>query len=137
MQAFVAGFLMDDIGRVALVRKLRPAWQAGRLNAIGGKVEPGETTSEAMRREFREEASLDLNGWEHFVRLELSYGDVDFFRMVVAGSVMEQVRAATDEQIEVYDMDNIPATSLPNLSWLIPLARYTHDQYELIVVREV
>jgi 8-oxo-dGTP diphosphatase len=137
MQDFVAGFLLDDTGRVALVRKKRPAWQAGRLNAIGGKVEAGEDAPQAMRREFREETGVDIGGWEHFVRLELSYGAVDFFRRHVGADVLDQVRATTDEPIEIHAADAIPSEALANLAWLVPLARYTHDQYELVVVREV
>lgn len=137
MQSFVAGFLIDDSERVALVRKLRPQWQAGRLNAIGGKVEPGETSDEAMRREFFEEAALDLAGWEHFAHLVLSYGTVDFFRLHVSANVMDQVRTNTDEPIEVHHVGEIPDEALPNLSWLVPLACYTHDRYDLVTVREL
>ena len=136
-QAFVAGLLLDDLGRVALVRKNRPDWQAGRLNAIGGKVEPGETSHQAMRREFREETGLDLDGWERFVQLLVPYGAVDFYRLHVDGAVLDQVRSVTDEQIEIHAADAIPQPALANLSWLVPLARYTHDRYELIVAREL
>src|SRR5690349_13991679 len=41
-QAYALGFLFDGTGRVVLIRKRRPAWQAGLLNGVGGKVEPGE-----------------------------------------------------------------------------------------------
>mgnify|MGYP002715664186 CR=1 FL=1 len=41
---FVAGFAFSaDGGKVALVRKNRPRWQRGRLNAIGGSIEAGES----------------------------------------------------------------------------------------------
>ena len=55
-KTYVAGFLFSpDRSRVLLIRKNRPAWQAGKLNGLGGKIEPGETPPQAMRREFREE----------------------------------------------------------------------------------
>src|SRR3954470_21452915 len=97
VQEYVCGFLFSpDRTRVLLIRKRRPAWQAGKLNGIGGKIEPGESPAQAMSREFREEAALDLppdawhevlmltgpptpndpNGWRgHFFR---AFGDVDF-----------------------------------------------------------
>jgi 8-oxo-dGTP diphosphatase len=66
-QEFVVGFLFSRCEqRVVLIEKNRPEWQAGLLNGPGGKIEPGETTLEAIRREFREEAGLDIPGWEHF-----------------------------------------------------------------------
>ena len=41
---YVAGFLFSyDLKRVALIQKTKPAWQAGRHNAVGGKIEEGET----------------------------------------------------------------------------------------------
>ena len=38
-----------------VIKKERPVWQAGLLNAIGGHVEKGEYPVEAMQREFLEE----------------------------------------------------------------------------------
>ena len=72
MQHYVCGFLFSpDRSRVLLIRKRRPAWQAGRLNGVGGKVEAGEALYHAMRREFREEAGLDLpeSQWAHAITL--------------------------------------------------------------------
>lgn len=43
---------------VLLVLKDRPAWQKGRLNLIGGKVEEGEDPITAAVRELKEEAGL-------------------------------------------------------------------------------
>lgn len=43
---------------VLLVLKDKPAWQKGRLNLVGGKVEPGETPVQAAVRELKEESGL-------------------------------------------------------------------------------
>ena len=43
---------------VLLVLKNKPAWQKGRLNLVGGKVEPGEAPHEAAVRELEEESGL-------------------------------------------------------------------------------
>ena len=58
-QLYVLGFAFTTDGRVALIQKKRPAWQAGRLNGIGGKVEGTEHSAAAMVREFREETGVD------------------------------------------------------------------------------
>lgn len=53
---YVVGFLFsEDESRVLLVLKNRPAWQEGKLNGVGGKIEAGETPLQAMEREFKEE----------------------------------------------------------------------------------
>ncbi len=43
---------------VLVVHKDRPAWQAGRLNLVGGKIEEGEDPFDAAVRELKEEAGL-------------------------------------------------------------------------------
>lgn len=47
-----------DLKQVALIRKEKPAWQAGKINGIGGKVEPEEAWTTAMTREFKEETGV-------------------------------------------------------------------------------
>ena len=44
--------------KVLLVEKDRPAWQSGKLNLVGGKIEEGETPEQAALRELKEEAGL-------------------------------------------------------------------------------
>ena len=53
--------------RVVLMRKTRPAWQAGKVNALGGKLLPGEGAADAARREVLEEAGVDVADWEEFL----------------------------------------------------------------------
>ena len=66
MQTYACGFLFSlDRQRVLLIRKRRPAWQAGKLNGLGGKIEPGETPDAAARREVLEETGLVVPHVEH------------------------------------------------------------------------
>ena len=126
MQGYVCGFLFSpDRGRVLLIRKRRPAWQAGKLNGIGGKIEPGETTADAMRREFREEADLDIPDWQPILTLT-GHDDAGtgvawrghFFR---AFGPVDQARTITDEQLEIHPVAALPRDTIPNLHWMIPL----------------
>lgn len=50
----------NDINAVLLVRKKRPEFLAGRLNLLGGKLEPDEDPISCARREFMEESGIDL-----------------------------------------------------------------------------
>ena len=143
MKYYVAGFLFDDAReRVVLVRKNRPDWQAGKLNAVGGHVErktlghscydsicdvanfdpctcPYETPEDAMRREFREEAGPELD-WQQFAVLEGRGFVVSFFR---AFGDVSMVQTLTDEEIVVTSVQDIPTlNTIPNLRWLIPMA---------------
>jgi 8-oxo-dGTP diphosphatase len=126
VQEYVCGFLLSpDRKRVLLIRKRRPAWQAGKLNGIGGKIEPGETPAAAMRREFKEEAGVDVTEWQHV--LTLSGADDagsgrgwagHFFR---AFGDVDAAKAITDEELEIHATANVPPDTIPNLRWIIPL----------------
>jgi 8-oxo-dGTP pyrophosphatase MutT (NUDIX family) len=61
MQRYVLGFAFNTQGRVALIRKLHPEWQAGRWNGIGGKIDARDASDRAaMSREFREETGVEI-----------------------------------------------------------------------------
>jgi 8-oxo-dGTP diphosphatase len=107
-----------DRSRVLLIRKRRPAWQAGRLNGVGGKIEPGEAPADAMRREFREEAALDTDAWQHVLTLTGHHWQGHFYR---AFGDVDAARPLTDEPLERHPARLLPADVIPNLSWIIPL----------------
>jgi 8-oxo-dGTP pyrophosphatase MutT (NUDIX family) len=44
---------------VLLIEKKKPAWQSGRYNLPGGKIEPNETIYSAASRELKEEAGIE------------------------------------------------------------------------------
>lgn len=140
VQRYVVGFALDHHGRVALIRKNRPAWQAGRLNGIGGHVEPGEVDDQAMRREFREETGADVAGWEPFVVMDFPDATITFYRARVGDAVLDGLRSTTDEPVSLHSVTDatilgFAGVAIPNLSWLVPLASYAADDYEPIHVR--
>src|ERR1035437_2138595 len=99
MQEYVAGFLFDG-SIVWLIRKNKPDWQKGKLNGIGGKIEEGELPFDAMRREFKEEAKLDIDSWKHYCTItDEKTWKVYFF---YARSKMEP-KTMTDEIVNWHD----------------------------------
>ncbi len=138
MIEYVAGFLLDRRGEtVWLVRKNRPEWQAGKLNGVGGHIEMHESPAEAMRREFYEEAGLDIDTWDQYASVRGPWGVVYFFRAFGDFNVADNhPRTMTDEPIELHDAQRVPWDAIPNLHWLIPLALYTHDRYLPIEAKE-
>lgn len=118
---YVTGFLFsEDFRKMAMVHKQRPDWQKGKLNGIGGKIEPDETPYEAMRREFREEAGLDIDSW---VRFNILVGDEHTVNYFYAIGDPEQCQTMTDEPIKVVhlrDLDDLAI--IPNLYWIVPMA---------------
>lgn len=137
---YVVGFAIDGTQRVALIRKNRPEWQAGRLNGIGGHVEPGETAWAAMCREWCEETGQPTPAnWQEFVVMDFPGARIHFYRALgLAPGWLDGCRSTTDEEVVVHPLASLamaPAHLLPNLSWLLPLAAYTGDDYEPIHVR--
>ncbi len=120
---YVAGFLLDPPGaRVVLVRKNRPAFQRGLLNAVGGKIEGGESVEEAMRREFREEAGLDVAAWRGEAVLSGPGFEVTFLSARTAD--VDGARTMTDEPIEVRAVADVLLRRVPvlrNLPLLLAL----------------
>lgn len=116
---YVAGFAFSETeDRVALILKTRPDWQRGRLNGIGGHIEVGETPLAAMQREFEEETG-GVADWTLFTVLRGDGFGVWFFR----GIATSPLESMTDEVVTWVDPANLPENVLPNLRWLIPMAR--------------
>jgi 8-oxo-dGTP pyrophosphatase MutT (NUDIX family) len=130
MTAYVCGFAFDTERRVYLILKNKPHWQAGLLNGIGGKIEPGETSLRAMAREFKEEAGVDIapSRWKLVHRESWMNGNtVDFYSVALLPG--ENPDSMTSEAVMPIDWDSLPHRTLPrhypmmyNLPYLIPMA---------------
>ena len=133
---YVAGFMFQN-DKVALVRKNRPAWQAGKLNGIGGHVEEGERPVEAMCREFEEETGLCTNpqDWKDFTELIGDSWLVHFFH---SQGDLSLLKTTTDEEIIIIPTKDVTVVNaIPNVTWLIPLAKsMRHDRCRYFSIEE-
>ena len=109
-----------DRRRVVLMRKTRPTWQAGRINALGGKVAAGETPADAARREVREEAGIEVRAWEEFLVWEDPVYRMHALRAFDAEAL--KARTAEDQEVFLAEVARLPPNVIDNLRWLIPLA---------------
>lgn len=132
MLSYVLGFCFDDgLGRVVLIRKDKPGVPVG-INGVGGKVEPNETTHEAMVREFAEETGVttSIDDWHPFLRMfeegpEPSWG-IHCFRME-SSEAYDAVITTTDEEVVRRHVSMVPfydGPYVPNLGWVLAMA---HD----------
>lgn len=122
---YVLGFCFDDdLAQVVLIAKLRPAWQAGKLNGLGGKVLPQESGAVAMAREFGEECGVGTSplDWTHFCKMSGVDFEVHCFAMA-SSKVVEAVHSVTDETIQVRPVTTLHTLRLADgLPWLVPMA---------------
>lgn len=125
---YVCGFLFNENNsQVALIRKIKPEFLAGKLNGIGGKMEEHETPIEAMEREFLEETGVKLP-WELWkLKLKL-YSPTNYTMYVFRANSedVQNVKTIEQEEVFVYNTQNLllPAQNyqlVPNLKWIIPL----------------
>ena len=136
MQQYVAGFMFDEKKEiVAVVEKRRPAWQAGKLNAIGGKIEPGESSVDAMVREFQEETGVATTREDW--RFEFSIRDTDYKYIVYFYSsfsdLVHYARTIEEEQIYLFTVKDFPyEDALPNLRWMVPMV-LEDRQYQVLI----
>lgn len=140
MTEYVNGFLFDrERTRVVLIHKTKPEWQKGLYNGVGGKIEEGETPAEAQRREFKEEAGLDLDGWQQYVTLAGGDFAVHFFRAFSDLEHIQAIRSETEEQVYLFHLDDLAdLPTIPNLQWLIPMAlSIDYDRAKMFTVNEV
>lgn len=131
MQEYVLGFAFNGMKtQVALIRKLRPIWQYGKTNGIGGKIEPGESPIEAMVREFKEEAGVEIVDWEEYCEIQGSKFKIYCFRAI---TFLENLETMEDEQVELWRTDKLhEAGTLPNVPWLVHLAMDHEPEYTVI-----
>ena len=116
---YVLGFLFVK-GQVVLISKLRPDFQAGKLNGVGGHIEPGETPNQAMAREWFEETGERRENWDKFCSLELSDCVIYCFRAVDTNTTAHTM---TDEYVHLIPLEFLYLYHrMPNLDWMIPLA---------------
>ena len=143
MIEYVAGFLFDPNRiSVALVRKNRPPWQAGKLNGIGGKKEPGEPWLEAMIREFEEETGVHIEDWEHTVTLTSSDPSWELRVFRAFSPRIRDVRSMESETITIESVIRrghlgsvANRQTIPNLGWIVPLSLDDHIRFP-VVLRE-
>lgn len=135
MKQYILGFLFHNKDVVWLIKKVRPEWQKGMLNGIGGHVEENENMMAAMIREFNEEAGIIITDWKKFCIL--TDNETYEVHCYFSFSDKKPIEGMTDEEIWFCDTENLPLNVIPNLNWLIPMAlSFDKIKCETYIVKE-
>ena len=117
---YVLGLVFNyDHSEILLVEKLRPDWQKGRWNGIGGKIEEEETPGDAMLRECGEETDHKYD-FEHKILFTCPGGTVYVYAATGTGPHIRFTQVE-DEKLQAHKLYNLPTTMMANMRWIIPL----------------
>lgn len=120
----VVGFAFsEDHSKVVLIRKTHPDWQAGKLNGIGGHLKTNlttrETPSEAMVREFREEAGIEVgvSRWSRVCTLNGTDWYLAVYTVVLSEGELDRLQSdpKSDEKVDVYLTNDVCGVSGTNV----------------------
>jgi 8-oxo-dGTP diphosphatase len=150
---YVLGFIFNEENdNVLLMKKLKPEWQAGKFNGIGGKIEFNETPFQAMERETFEEVDIvgkldwqhaglvvgitkgsykieDLNTPETIARnefkvsVETTEPSDEWVVFVYAASYTGKASSKEEEKVSWHPIKELPDNCIENLHWLIPMCQ--------------
>lgn len=128
---YVLGFAFTDDGRVLLIEKKRPEWQAGRLNGVGGRVETTESSCQAMVREFQEETGVETGEGDWHFRGRMYARDWSVFVFSMTSEKVKAAKTKTDERLFFHYLDEIGLIEprcIENVAALIHLCRIPFSQ---------
>ncbi len=124
MKKYTLGLIFDQsLSQILLMHKTKPAFQVGKLNGLGGKIEEGETPEACIAREVREESGLNIKpaAW---VRIGTTGGTnwtMEVFAHRYLGNLSD-AKSLEAEQIEWFHINQLPTTVLTNIPWMIAFA---------------
>ena len=121
MTRYVLGFMFDqDHKKVLLVEKTSPAWQAGKFNGVGGKLEDGERAVDAMVREFREETGIATDEWDWEYRLDIKSEVFQVLIYMAEGRIDLARKTSVKDSPVRFPVNELPPNQLGNLRWIVP-----------------
>lgn len=104
-----AGILCDSDGRVLIAERLGGGPFHGLWEFPGGKIGPGETSAQALRRELAEELGIEVTECVTFMNLRHEYDDrivkIEFFLVsgwnsVPVGREGQSLRWVTTDRLD-------------------------------------
>jgi len=129
------GFAFDsDKQAVVLIRKNKPEWQAGLLNGVGGKIEPGESPLDAVVREFKEETGVDTDpeDWRNFCLIRGEGWKVFCYAIQSDEAYQKAVTIEAEWVVKHYISELDESECISNIGWLLRLA--TEERCPVAVV---
>ena len=127
------GVVRDGSGRILAARRAASAHQGGLWEFPGGKVEPGETAEDALRRELREELSIAVETASPLLKIAHDYGDrrvlLDVWRV---DAFQGEARGMENQPLRWVAPDELAALEFPAANQAIVAAARLPDCYPIV-----
>lgn len=116
------GVIVNSDGNILIAKRADSSHQGGLWEFPGGKVEPGETLFEALKRELYEELAIDITATEPLIKIRHDYGDkqvlldvhkVEAFNGQPIGAEGQPVQWVAPDNLHYYEF---PAANRPIIS---------------------
>jgi 8-oxo-dGTP diphosphatase len=126
MTDYTVGFAFNPSrSHFIAIDKLRgPKGVVGRINGVGGHVEPGEEPHDTQVREFLEETGVqtEAKDWYMFALLVGADFEVYVYRTVLTAEQFAACKSMTDECVCALSSTDLHPRAVRNLPFLIPAA---------------
>jgi 8-oxo-dGTP diphosphatase len=109
----VTAALIEKHGKILLARRKAGKHMGEKWEFPGGKIDPGESPQEALRRELAEEFSIEAVIGEHLGSTEFRQGEIELEIQLyrakhLAGNFTlhdhEEIRWVVPQEVESYDL---------------------------------
>lgn len=128
-----AGVVRDPAGRILIAKRPAHAHQGDLWEFPGGKLEPGETATEALRRELLEELHIEIVESSPLIRIRHAYPDrrvlLDVWRVERFAGVPEGLQG---QPIRWVSPDELPGHEFPIANRPIVTAARLPDHYAIL-----
>jgi len=108
------GIIKNTHDQILIAKRAENAHQGGLWEFPGGKVEEAESVFDALKREFEEEVSLEINSAEPFMEIHHDYGDKKVFLDIwLCNDFSGTACGAEGQLIEWVELDRIDRYAFP------------------------
>jgi 8-oxo-dGTP diphosphatase len=131
-----AGVILDHIGRVLIAKRPAHVHQGDLWEFPGGKLEPGETGEQALRRELKEELDIEVVATSPLIGIRHAYSDrrvrLDVWRVERFSGIPKGLQG---QPIRWAAPDELPGLAFPAANRPIVTAARLPDHYAIIDAR--
>jgi 8-oxo-dGTP diphosphatase len=123
MTEYTLGFCFSkDLKQILLINRQQHEFHSYKSNGLGGKIIIGESPTDCIIREVKEEAGIQTNesDWKFIGIINGATWKVWVFSAKI--ELIESFPTTHEGTLHWFDCKTLPDNIVPNLSWMIPFA---------------